>query len=286
MNITEAIKGAVEKLTGGSKSEVVEETKTEQTVEDSSNDKDTTSEESDEVEETEEKSSKKDSSDDDEEDPKMVQRAKDLYKALNDPKTAASTLQSLVAYAQGRGIKLGETKKEQEVAAKSIIEEIKDLVPESEAYLLETLGPVFEYIVKKVQSEGEVKLSTLQNKLREAEQQREVEKYQSKLETILSKSEYKPYLPTMAELMKKFSPSEGIDTEDYIEEVYQLAKAKKGKITSIANRMEKAKKNAEEDIGATSSSKGTSDDTVVFSRNPTMAEALEAALAGKSIKVG
>jgi hypothetical protein len=286
MNISEAIKGAVEKLTGGSKSEVVEETKTEQTVEDSSNDKDTTSEESDEVEETEEKSSKKDSSDDDEEDPKMVQRAKDLYKALNDPKTAASTLQSLVAYAQGRGIKLGETKKEQEVAAKSIIEEIKDLVPESEAYLLETLGPVFEYIVKKVQSEGEVKLSTLQNKLREAEQQREVEKYQSKLETILSKSEYKPYLPTMAELMKKFSPSEGIDTEDYIEEVYQLAKAKKGKITSIANRMEKAKKNAEEDPGVTSSSKGTSDDTVVFSRNPTMAEALEAALAGKSIKVG
>lgn len=296
MTISEAMGAAISKLTGDSKSEVVEEKKTEQDTEDSSDDKKSAEEDeevdddSDESEDSEEKKEKgkkaKKADEDEEDDPQMIQRAKDLYKALNDPNTSKATLQSLITYAQNRGIELGETKKEQQAAAKSLSEELKDLVPESEHYMLESLGPVFEYVIKKVQSDSDIKVSTLEQKLKEARQEAEIEKYQGKLEKILSREKYEAYLPTMAEIMKKFSPSEGTETEDYIEEIYQLAKAKKGKLTIVKKQMEKAKRNLEEEIPNSSSSKGTSDDTVVFSRNPTMAEAIEAATKGKKIKVG
>lgn len=283
MDIRSAISNAISTLTGEGKDEKVEETKTTAAAD---NVDESTNDEPEKVEEpvAEDKpAAKAETKPTPTNEDLESANALNLYRALTNPETAADTLDLLITNAQKRGVEIG-TKSQRQEATISLLDQLKSTVPEADHFLLDSLGPAFEYIMKQANADKDVKIQTLESKLQKFEQDLAAKEYTVQLESILSKPKYQDHLPEMAKIMKRLLPSEDLTTEEYIEEVYGLAAARSKKVSSIDSRAKKIEQNAADQMPRSSTE--TREDRIVMTRNPTLAEAIQAAQAGKQIKVG
>lgn len=249
--------------------EVIENTEVEE---------ETTKEEATEkVEEKEEKVEK--SKKEDTEDTETTQ-AKNLYKALNDPKTAKTIIEAM---ARKVGL-LGDeelTKKETKAAKKKIQDVFKEALGEDMGFLAEKLGPAIEKVLEHYDSEN-------QERFKSYEAEKAKEETGKAVETLYSKYEDAEALEArIFELMDEISPGPNSTPYKYMEKLYHLAKAEANE-ASVKDKMKKKLKNNSEDATARLSSSGSREvkTSSAPSKAPSLDEALELAtksLAGKDL---
>jgi hypothetical protein len=288
MNIIDAVKGAFSSLGVGSndKAQVTEENKENTETQDSKGEVDESKVPDDDSGKPDEKPAEKSKVEEPKIDDKTAKALK-LFDLISSPETAGATLTNLIEQAKVAGV-LGEgTKAEKEAVKEDLQVELKKLVKEEDAFLIDTLGPVIEYLINKISKDQEINNTTLRKKLEEYESQTEAQKFETRLGSIISNKKYEGYLEDMNEIMQEFPPSDNIDLEDYIERTYKIAQ-KTGKPKS-QNSQKKAEEKTERNIAdhIPSSSNGKVDEYGVISMNrrPTLAEATKAAAEKKRLIV-
>lgn len=199
-----------------------------------------------------------------------VTQAKNLYKALSDPKTAKPIIEAL---ARQSGLLGDEPTKAQTKEVKKTIQAVfKEALGDKLGFLAEELGPAIEAVLKHYGEEQDSKLAAITRREVENETARAVE------DLYKSHKDFEKYESRVLELMDEIAPGPNTKTSAYMEKLYRIAKSEAEEASTSEKMKAKLKKSSEDAPGRLSSASDREAATKAAPKaNMTIEEALQKA---------
>ncbi len=231
-----------------------------------------------ETEETSEETSKEESEKDDKDSDVDLDKAKELYRALNNPRTAGPVIEML---AREAGLLKGNkelTPKEEAKAKRSLRDIVKERLGDDLGFLSDKLSDVIEGVLEAHGQETNERFARYEADKAKDDVNRAVESLYSKYEDAIK------YESKILELMDEFTPGKGVKMGAYMEKLYKLAKSEASEL-SAKDKMAKKLKSNSDDATARLSSSSTRETTT--KDRPPKARSLDDAidLAVKDLKL-
>lgn len=170
------------------------------------------------------------------------EQALSLFRALKDPNRAADVIRVMAKEAG-----LLETKAEKKEAERTIEEIIKEGLGEEYEFLSEKLGPVIKQAV-------EFATKDIREKTDATEKEREAEKINREIESVLNKyADAAKLEPDVLALMNEILPSPGQKVDVYFERLLKIAAAERGitlRTKTAGEKIVQTRQNAAERLSA------------------------------------
>lgn len=175
-----------------------------------------------------------------------VAAAKNLYKALSDPKTARPIIEALAR--QTGLITEDSTKAEKKEAKKTIQAVFKDALGEKFSFMADELGVAIDAVFNHFAAEQDAKINELASNEVKRETERAVE------DAYKSLSDFKKYEDRVFELMDELPKGSNMKTSTYLEKLYRVAKSEAEEAATKGKLTKKLKDNSEDATTRLSSS--------------------------------
>lgn len=177
-----------------------------------------------------------------------VDKAKELYRALNNPKTAHAVIEML---AKEAGLLKGKeelTPKEEKVVKKALRDIVKEKLGDDLGFMGDKLADVIEAVLEEHGKDTQAKFAKIEAEKAQNEVSRAVENIYSKYEDAPK------YEKRMLELMDEFTPGKGVNMNAYMDKIYKLAKSEATEAGAKKKMQDKLKNNSDDATARLSSS--------------------------------
>jgi hypothetical protein len=206
-------------------------------------------------------------------DERDIERAKDLYRAIKDPKSAVTVIKMM---AESAGL-LNPTQTEVKEVAKTIQELIAEGLGSDYAFLAEKLGTTIETVVKAQVAEQTKDLR--ENAAKSARNAEETRVDAAIQKVFKAHDDAEALGDDILKLMDKVLPSPDASTEEYFENLYLIAASKKTKASLTSKVTDKLARNRSDAVSKIASAGKSTDQIFAAPQKMSAREAIALAVA-------